>query len=495
MVQEKFRIFQGISFLRRITGGVIFGLFLGSFSLLGAQGDLHRLEVLVKSAPNDRALTHSDSEWVLKQLEASSAEELAAQLDRLDAEGVEWEENVLFRAHTLFGSPDPVLSNFDKFFRLQWSLYNPSASGGTSLAGGDIDLVRALNFLEANELPKGRGLLYVIDSGVDLDQPEIEPRLVGGFNVYDPLGPPVDENGHGTHVTSIIAASKDSDGMVGVAPGPEVSVFSVKFLNANNEGDTQRAIEAIAAARAHFEAYKRDVDPEARAIFNMSFGSPRYSQAFRDALQSVSGPDVVFVASAGNSGSDNDITPQWPCNYNVPNLICVSASDRSDRIASFSNYGRTTVHLLAPGVNIFGAVIGEFLGSQYSANYLDKSGTSQAAPHVAGAALLVWGVKPEASATEVKAIILNSVDRIPLGHRDVASSGRLNAYRAVLLASGADPSMADRSFFTELESSGGGGCQVRLGSHQNTSTVWVLLSFLALGLLLTRKQALARKEM
>src|SRR5213078_3671067 len=111
-----------------------------------------------------------------------------------------------------------------------------------------------------------------------------------------------------------------------------------------------------------------------------SWGGGGFSQALKDEIAKAGAYDILFVAAAGNYGSDNDTTPFYPCSYAVPNEICVAATDAKDNRASFSNYGPNSVDLAAPGVGILSTVIG--------GQYAEMSGTSMATPHVSGAAAL-----------------------------------------------------------------------------------------------------------
>ena len=131
------------------------------------------------------------------------------------------------------------------------------------------------------------------------------------------------------------------------------------------------------------------------------------------------------MASAGNSASDNDVTPQYPANAGLPNVVSVAASDMNDQLATFSNYGANTVNLAAPGVDIYGTLP----GGQYG--YL--SGTSMAAPEVAGVAALAWAVDPNATVAQVRNALLQGVDKVPALTGKVSSGGCLNAYNTLKL--------------------------------------------------------------
>jgi subtilisin family serine protease len=157
----------------------------------------------------------------------------------------------------------------------------------------------------------------------------------------------------------------------------------------------------------------------------------------------------------------------------------VGATDQVDKRAGFSGYGPKTVHLFAPGTKILGAVPGTMIGEEYKSRYEQKDGTSQAVPHVAGVAALIWSVNPELSTAEVKDILIRSVDRLPGGENESVGGGRLNAYRAVLIANGQDPHQADRGLAVE-DDEGGGGCNLKVRGPHGASSLGLLLFALIL---------------
>jgi subtilisin family serine protease len=162
-------------------------------------------------------------------------------------------------------------------------------------------------------------------------------------------------------------------------------------------------------------------------VVNLSFGGDSASRAERDALTAASG--VLFVAAAGNDGADNDTTGSFPCNYELVNVVCVGASDRNDALASFSNRGARTVDLAAPGVKV---------ASTYpDGRYIYLDGTSMAAPHVTGVAALALSRAPGLTVSQLRDVLLSSVDAIPALRPVTVTGGRLNAARAVQAAASA----------------------------------------------------------
>src|SRR5690606_13425960 len=177
-----------------------------------------------------------------------------------------------------------------------------------------------------------------------------------------------------THVAGIVAASRNDIGIIGVAY--ESTILPIKFLSASGTGSTSDAIRSIEYATlmgAH--------------IANCSWGGGGYSQGLHDAISRAGDAGMVVLAAAGYSGRNIDLSPNYPASYNLPNIIAVASTDPRDELSSFSNFGENTVQVAAPGSSIYSALPGDRYGI--------KSGTSMAAPHVAGVAALLLGNNPE----------------------------------------------------------------------------------------------------
>ena len=182
----------------------------------------------------------------------------------------------------------------------------------------------------------------VVDTGVASDHPDLAPNMVAGAN-YVTGGPntSLDYNGHGTHVAGTIGARGNNGiGVAGV--NWNVHLMPLRVLNASGSGTNGDIASAFASTCSTHPAQ----------IVNASLGGTGYSTAMRDAIANC--PNVLFVVAAGNDGTNNDTLPHYPCNYgaapdNLPNVICVAATDQNDALASFSNYG-ASVDLAAPGV-------------------------------------------------------------------------------------------------------------------------------------------------
>lgn len=222
---------------------------------------------------------------------------------------------------------------------------------------------------------------------------------------------PMDDHYHGTHCAGTIGASgNNGQGVAGV--NWEVSFVGLKFITASGNGTNAGAIAAIEYAT------KIGVD-----LTSNSWGGGAPSQALEAAIREASNAGIFFVAAAGNSTANNDNLPNYPSNYDIPNVIAVAATDQSDRLASFSSYGRTSVDLAAPGVGIISTVL--------TGGFRALSGTSMATPHVAGAVALMKAVHTEMTMAALKQKLLSSVDPVAALAGKVATGGRLNLEKAL----------------------------------------------------------------
>ena len=255
----------------------------------------------------------------------------------------------------------------------------------------------------------------IVDSGVDVTHPDlagqIDATLSRGFLNGVDTGY-VDGNGHGTHVSGIVAAlSNNSQGVSGIAP--RAKLVELRALDAAGNGSDSD----IAAAFAY--AGQKGIP-----VVNASLGGEGASQLLTDSMASY--PNTLYVIAAGNSALDNDSTAIWPCNAPAPNIICVGASTQDDAMASFSDYGRETVDLFAPGEFIYSTWLG--------AGYQLESGTSMASPAVAAEAALVHVAAPALTALQVKATILAGAEVKPAFAGKSVSERRANAKDAVAMA-------------------------------------------------------------
>ncbi len=321
----------------------------------------------------------------------------------------------------------------DPSFSQQWSLANTGQNGGTP--GDAINAAAAWNISTGSR----NVVVAVIDTGVDYANPDLAANIwtnpldtaangydgdgfagdIHGYNFVADDGNVMDDNGHGTHVAGIIgAAGNNGTGVTGI--NWSVSIMALKFLDASGAGYTSDAIRAI-----NYMTMLRD-DGINVVVANCSWGGGAADPALQSAMAAAGNAGILFVVAAGNNGTDNDTTPQYPANYeaSLSNVITVAATDGNDHLASFSSYGVNTVDLGAPGVNIL---------STYNGGYAYLSGTSMATPEVAGVAALAWAVDPNATVAQVKDAILQGVDPVASLQGKVRTGGRLDAYNTLRL--------------------------------------------------------------
>ncbi len=216
---------------------------------------------------------------------------------------------------------------------------------------------------------------------------------------------------HGTHVSGTIGAKANNDvGVVGM--NWNVTLISGKFLGRRG-GSLTDAVKAV----DYFTGLKARHGLNIVAT-NNSWGGGGFSQTLLDAITRANAQDILFVAAAGNSGTDNDATASYPSGYDVPNVIAVAAIDRNGGLASFSQYGATTVDLGAPGVGVWSTTA--------PGTYESYNGTSMATPHVTGAAALYASTHPGSTAAQIKAAILGAVVPTASLAGKTATGGRLD---------------------------------------------------------------------
>jgi len=239
---------------------------------------------------------------------------------------------------------------------------------------------------------------------------------VHGYNAVTNDGDPMDDNGHGTNCAGIIGAEcRNEVGICGVTWN--IKIMPLRFLNAGGFGTTADAIEAInyAIDRKHAAVNLR--------VINASWGLTRRSRALEDTIRKAYEAGILFVASSGSAKNNNDATAHYPASYETGNIISVAALEKKGSLARFSNYGAKSVNLAAPGQDILTTGLGN--------EYEQRSGTSMAAPVVAGVAALALSARPGLSVDQLRSLLLESVDKLPDLKGKVSTGGRIHATRAV----------------------------------------------------------------
>jgi len=327
----------------------------------------------------------------------------------------------------------------DSLFKNMYGLDNQGTRAG-SVKDADIDAPEAWDITVGSK----NVVVGVIDTGIDcshvdlvsncafnkgevgLDALRRDKRTNGvdddgngyiddfrGWDFANNDNNPFDDQGHGTHVSGTIGATANNRmGTVGVSH--QVSLIGMKFLDASGSGTLDAAVRAI--------EYSTRLGV---TMTSNSWGGGGYSQTLEAAIKSAQAKGILFIAAAGNESNNNDLEPSYPASYKVDNIISVAATDAADRLAWFSNVGKTSVHLAAPGVNI----LSTFPGNRYG----EISGTSMATPHVSGVAALIKAKYPNASYQEIKRRLLQGVDKVPALADKTFTGGRLNAANSLKL--------------------------------------------------------------
>lgn len=320
----------------------------------------------------------------------------------------------------------------DEKFSKQWALNNDGKNSGSWWSRGvkGVDI----SALEAWKITKGSRDIKVaiIDTGVDYNHSDLKNNImineaekngrpgvdddgnglvddIYGYDFANNDADPMDGHGHGTHCAGVIGAEHNSIGVAGI--NAEVKILPVKFLKDSGGGTLEAALKAIDYAVA------RGVD-----IMSNSWGGGGKSQALLEAIERAEQAGITFVVAAGNSNSDNDVVDTFPANYEVDNIISVGALDGKGNRASFSNYGKKSVHVFAPGVDILSTVNGD--------SYKKMSGTSMACPHVAGIAALLLANEPNLSYSDIKKRLMQT-SVLSENIETYTASGYVDAKRAL----------------------------------------------------------------
>lgn len=321
-----------------------------------------------------------------------------------------------------------------------WALDNTGQYDG-AIAGVDIGMESVWDSLTTPDPV----VVAVLDSGIDYEHEDLADNMwrnpgevagngkdddgngyvddYYGYNFYAGTGDPYDDYFHGTHVAGTIGAvANNGIGVAGI--DWNVELMALKFMASNGVGSLGDAIEAIDYA----------VDNGAKVISNSwdfyysgtkglpSSPSQEPVQSLRDAIAAADAAGVVFVAAAGNDGLNCDSYPKYPAAYSVGNIMSVAATDADDTVPAFSNYGKISVDLGAPGVFI------ESTYPEWKENppYHYLSGTSMATPHVSGATALLWAEDPSLTHREVIDAILQGVEPISGLSGKSVTGGRLD---------------------------------------------------------------------
>jgi len=311
----------------------------------------------------------------------------------------------------------------DASFSYLWGLHNTGQRGN---ADADIDAPEAWDICTGSR----EVIVAVIDTGVDYQHPDLASNSwvntgeipgnsidddgngyvddIRGWDFYNHDNNPMDDNGHGTHCAGIIGAvGNNGEGVAGIMW--QTKIMPLKFASSSGSGYTSDAAAAILYA-----------DMMGADVISNSWGGSGYSITLENAIASSS---ALVVCAAGNDAENIDSSPFYPASFSSPQVLAVAASTATDTLASFSNYGSSSVDVAAPGEYIYSTL--------RSGSYGFMSGTSMATPHVAGVAGLLNAYSPGLPNSVIKAAILDGVDQKTSLSGKVLTSGRINAYTSL----------------------------------------------------------------
>lgn len=382
--------------------------------------------------------------------------------------------SVVAAAALIPGPAASALSSADRYYKYQWALkndgtFNPGTSGGTtsaaqSVAGIDIDMESAWSAYTG-----GRPVVVaLIDTGVDTANTDLSGNLwvnsdeipgngldddgngypddVNGWNFRDSTNVlhVAGEDSHGTHCFGTIAAACNGSGVAGICGyTSNISVMVLKaFGGSTATGRTSDIISAIKYAQAN-----------GASIVNLSLGIDQYNAALYDVMKNSG---MLFIAAAGNQGSDTAVKPMYPAAFDLDNVISVANLNYDGTLNASSNYG-SSVDIAAPGTTIIG------YGAENEMYYM--TGTSMAAPMVTGVAALTYSFCRSAAVSDIRQIILSAAKPLASLSGKVVTGGMLDAgaamSQAAALASAGKAAFSDvkpgdwyYKYVTELAAAG-----------------------------------------
>ncbi len=323
----------------------------------------------------------------------------------------------------------------DPDFNKLYGLRNDGTTGG--VVGADLGMTQAWDYSTGSTSV----VIGIIDSGTDYNHPDLaeniwkNPGESGvdingqdrstngvdddgngyvddwhGWDFFNNDNNPMDDNSHGTHVAGTIGGrGNNGRGVVGV--NWSVSMVPIKVFSGAGESSADVLIKGI--------DYATSLGVVAT---NNSWGGGAFSDAMLAAIDRANAKGILFVAAAGNNSSNNDAIAHYPSSYELPNIIAVASTDRRDVLSSFSNYGVKSVHVAAPGSDIWSTTPGGTYGL--------KSGTSMATPHVTGLVALLKSRYPSLGAQALKSRIIGSTQFVTQIQSTV-KFGRISAASAL----------------------------------------------------------------
>ncbi|MDX1480387.1 MAG: S8 family serine peptidase [Woeseiaceae bacterium] len=339
--------------------------------------------------------------------------------------------------NVVYAEPDYLLQPIelpdDVHFPLLWGLHNTGQDirGSAGVVDADTDMPEAWEVMPGAEI-----IVAIIDTGTKWDHEDLAANIwqnvdelpdgidndgngyvddLRGWDFFDNDADPADEDGHGTHTAGTVGAVRNNGlGISGICG--QCRLMPLRFLGPQG-GFTSDAIDALGYAVAN-----------GATVSNNSWGGGPYSQALFEAIEAAGAAGHVFVAAAGNASKDNDTSPDYPSSYALDNIVSVAATTNQDQLAYFSNFGATSVDIGAPGYDIASTYRHPQTGAD---DYWWNSGTSMAAPHVAGVVALLQHQDPLLSPAELIEILIRSARPTQALAGLTVAGGVLNADNAL----------------------------------------------------------------
>jgi thermitase len=425
--------------------GLLFALYF--FSLIASAKDLDVVpgEFLVKLKPaafradsdnlekafNAKVVEKVNNESRLVLIKRAKTQNIQSVISELQQnEQVEYAEpNFIFHATATPNDPE--------YSRL-WGMNNtgqpdeaaPTDKTKTGYPGFDIGAEKAWDITTGSSSI----VIGIIDTGIDINNPELADNIwvnekelngktgvdddgngyiddIHGYNFAEDKPEGLDNNGHGSHCAGTIGGTGNNGaGIVGV--NWKIKMVPIKFLDASGGGTLVNAVKAVDYAT------KLGVN-----LTSNSWSGGNFTQALKDAIERAQAAGQLFVAAAGNTAANNDVNPGFPASYDLDNILSVAAVNNRGEMATFSCWGQKSVDIAAPGVNVLSTVLKGALQLY--------SGTSMAAPHVAGVAALVLSNEPKLSYLELKERLMNTSKKYAGLKLKTVSGGLVNAYHAL----------------------------------------------------------------
>jgi subtilisin family serine protease len=343
----------------------------------------------------------------------------------------------------VYAEPDDFYHTYatpnDTFYSLEWGLNNTGqtvASTDTGTANADIDANLAWDVTTGSS----SFVVGMADSGILRTHEDLAANIwtnpgevagngidddgngriddTWGWDFWNNDNNPTDDNGHGTHTAGTVGAvGNNAKGVAGVCWN--VKLAGLKIGSASGSISTSAAVSALGYCTG-----------KGIKVSNHSWGGGASNASLNTAITNARTAGHLLICASGNGGADgrgdnNNTTPQYPASYTQDNIIAVAAIDNDNRLATFSNYGSTSVDLAAPGVNI---------ASTYNSAtnaYIYLNGTSMATPHVTGVAALVWGRNPTWTYSQVRSKLLSTTKPLSSLTGRCVTGGCVNANNAV----------------------------------------------------------------